>query len=72
MSDAKALDVTWFTNSKGIVGVAKVQTEYEGIQYRISPVDGFMEKMDVQQIIAWGSRFPDAAGRALFGDKDEG
>ena len=46
------------------------QTQHDGVEYRISAVDGFMEKMDVIQVMAWGARFPDAAGRALFGDKD--
>ena len=67
MNESTALDVVWFTNMKGCVGIAKVQTQHDGIEYRISLVDGFMEKMDIQQIIAWGSRFPDAAGEALFG-----
>ena len=39
----------------------------DGIEYRISSVDGFLEHMDVQQIVAWGARFPDAAGEAMFG-----
>jgi hypothetical protein len=46
-----------------------VQTQDGKIEYRISPVDGFMEKMDVQQIVAWGARLPDAAGQAFFGGK---
>jgi len=46
-----------------------VQTQDGKIEYRISPVDGFMEKMDVQQIVAWGAAFPDAAGQALFKGK---
>jgi hypothetical protein len=60
-----ALKVKWFTGSKGTVGIAKVQTD-DGIEYRISSVDGFLEHMDVQQIVAWGSPFPIAAGEALF------
>jgi len=51
------------------VGIAKVKTYGGKIEYRISPVDGFMEKMDVQQIVAWGAAFPDAAGQALFKGK---
>jgi hypothetical protein len=62
-----ALKVQWFTNPKGAVGIAKVQTANDGIEYRISAVDGFLEHMDVQQIVAWGARFPDAAGEAMFG-----
>jgi hypothetical protein len=62
-----ALEVHWFNNSKGTIGIAKVQTAYDGIQYRISSVDGFLQHMDVQQVVAWGARFPEAAGEAIFG-----
>lgn len=71
MNEATPLEVEWFTSTKGTVGIVKVQTKHDGIQYRISAVDGFLEKMDIQQVIAWGARFPDAAGRALFGESDE-
>ena len=63
----ESLKVQWFTSPKGTVGIAKVQTVHDGIEYRISAVDGFLEHMDVQQIVAWGARFPDAAGEAMFG-----
>jgi hypothetical protein len=66
MNESNALDWTWFNTSKGTVGIAKVKVYGGKIEYRISPVDGFMEKMDVQQIVAWGAAFPDAAGQALF------
>lgn len=69
MNESEALDWTWFNTTKGTVGIAKVKTFDGQIEYRISPVDGFMEKMDVQQIVAWGARFPDAAGKALLGGK---
>lgn len=62
-----ALKVQWFSNPKGTIGVAKVKTHEGNIEYRISSVDGFLEHMDVQQIVAWGARFPDAAGEAMFG-----
>jgi hypothetical protein len=61
-----ALKVKWYTGSKGMVGIAKVQTEDGDIEYRISSVDGFLEHMDVQQIVAWGAWFPIEAGDALF------
>ena len=63
----EALKVQWFNNPKGTIGVAKVKTHEGSIEYRISAVDGFLEHMDVQQIVAWGARFPDAAGEAMFG-----
>ena len=68
MNEAIPLDVMWFTSTKGTVGIVKVQTQHDGVEYRISAVDGFMEKMDVIQVMAWGARFPDAAGVALFGE----
>jgi len=61
-----ALKVKWYTGSKGKVGIAKVQADNGDIEYRISPVDGFLEHMDVQQVVAWGGQFPVAAGEALF------
>ena len=66
MNESSALDWTWFTSAKGTVGIAKVKTYGGKIEYRISAVDGFLEKMDVQQIVAWGAHFPEAAGQALF------
>jgi len=48
-----ALKVKWFAGSKGKVGIAKVQADDGDIEYRISPVDGFLEHMDVQQVVAW-------------------
>ena len=66
MNESSALDWTWFTSSKGTVGIAKVKTYGGKVEYRISAVDGFLEKMDVQQIVAWGAAFPEAAGQALF------
>jgi len=61
-----ALKVKWYTGSKGKVGIAKVQTDDGDIEYRISAVDGFLEHMDVQQIVAWGAWLPVEAGDALF------
>ena len=70
MNESKALDWTWFTSTKGTVGIVKVETTVGDIEYRISAVDGFMEKMDVLQVVAWGARFPDKAGEAIFGAKN--
>jgi hypothetical protein len=64
-------DWLWFTSTKGTVGIVKMETEEEGVVYRISAVDGFMEKMDVQQVVAWGARFPKAAGEALFAPRSK-
>ena len=62
----EALKVKWFTSTKGTVGIAKVKTTDGDIEYRLSPVDGFLEHMDVQQVLAWGAWFPIEAGEALF------
>ena len=59
----------WFRSIKGTVGIVQLDTP-DGFEYRITPVDGFLEKMDVQQIIAWGTQFPKAAGDVLFGEKN--
>ncbi len=60
------LKVKWYDGRKGKVGIALVQTDDGDTEYRISAVDGFLEHMDVQQIVAWGVWFPTEAGDALF------
>ena len=67
MNDSAASKVKWFKGTKGTIGIAKVNTE-RGVEYRISVVDGFLEHMDVQQIVAWGMKFPDRVGEMLFED----
>ena len=67
MNEDIPLRCLWFQNSKGLIGIAKVKTYSGEIEYRIGTADGFLENMDVQQIVAWGVRFPDKAGVALFG-----
>ena len=49
------LKVKWYDGRKGKVGIALVQT-----------VDGFLEHMDVQQVVAWGVWFPTEAVDAFF------
>jgi hypothetical protein len=67
MNESIPLNWIWFTSAKGTVGIVRVQTYTGEIEYRIGAVDGFMEKMDVLQVVAWGAKFPDAAGEALMG-----
>jgi hypothetical protein len=62
----RAQKVKWFTGNKGKVGIAKVLTDDGDTEYRISVVDGFLEHMDVQQVVAWGAYFPFEAGDPLF------
>lgn len=70
MNEAKPLMVRWFAGQKGIVGIAKVQLDNGEIEYRIGAVDGFMEKMDVLQLVAWGAPFPADAGEVLMTAKE--
>jgi hypothetical protein len=67
MNESEASKVKWFRGTKGTIGIAKINTEF-GIEYRIGVVDGFLEHMDVQQVVAWGSKFPDHVGEMLFED----
>ena len=67
MNEDVPLKCLWFTSAKGTIGIAKVKTYAGEIEYRISSVDGFLENMDVQQVVAWGAKFPDKVGVALFG-----
>jgi hypothetical protein len=64
--DPELLEVIWFTNSRGSVGVAAVKTAYSGVKFYISPVDGFNAAVDSNLIMNLGARFPDAAGHTLF------
>lgn len=63
----KLLDILWFTNRFGCVGIAKVEDEYDGIKYYISHVGGYNEPEDTKRVMEWGSTFPKEAGDALFG-----
>lgn len=64
--EKKIVGVSWFTSTKGTVGVAKVIDPLEGICYFISAVDGFNEEDDKEFIADWGARFPNDAGDKLF------
>jgi hypothetical protein len=65
--DMKVLDILWFTNMFGCVGIAKVDDEYEGIKYFISQVQGWDVDIDTKRVMEWGSVFPKDAGDVLFG-----
>lgn len=64
--DPELLEVTWFSNSKGLVGIAAVRDPHEGVKFYISAADGFNEAVDSNLIMNLGARFPDAAGHELF------
>jgi hypothetical protein len=58
----------WFRN-RGIVGIVKATDEKNEVFYFIGVGDGLNETIDVNLIISFGTRFPDDAGRLLFGDR---
>lgn len=61
----------WFTNPHGVIGVAKVITHWGSTEYYISAVSGLDVEIDKETVTSWGARFPDAAGKALFGEAEE-
>ena len=67
----KIHNVLWFSSGKGLVGIVRA-TQDDGEQgYWIAPADGFNEVIDANMVAAHGARFPDAAGQALFGARNE-
>lgn len=67
----KFLAVEWFDSGRGGVGIVMADDEREGIRFLIGPVDGLHEQIDINNIMTWGARFPDGAGKAMFGVKDK-
>ena len=65
---SKVLDKMWFN----LVGIVKVQTEYDGIKYYIKEVDGLDEDRDAKSIAFWGATFPNDAGDVLFNNHGRG
>lgn len=63
MEEFKILGVRWF---QGLIGVVRVQTEYEGIRYFIGIGGGIDINVDIEQIAYWGGSFPNDAGDSLF------
>lgn len=62
----KFLGVYWFSG-QGTIGIVRVLDEYEGFLYYIKSVSGLNEQDDIDDIMAWGTRFPKDAGDCLFG-----
>ena len=64
----KVLQSLWFSNSRGLVGIARVETEFDGIKYYISSVkNSSTQEIDSREVAEWGSSFPKEAGDVLFG-----
>jgi hypothetical protein len=61
---------TWFTSSRGLVGIVEATQDDGDRGYYIAPCDGFNEVIDANMVAAHGARFPDAAGIAIFGPPD--
>lgn len=63
----KLLDIRWF-NTRGLIGIARTEDEWEGIKYYITVVPNSTTPIEDAQFVAdWGSTFPKAAGDILFG-----
>jgi len=62
----KIIDVMWFTESQGTLGIVKADDEYNGVRYFIGSCSGVHEETDKEHIADWGAKFPKAAGDALF------
>jgi len=56
----------WFTG-RAAVGIVMAQDELGEIYYLIGTGDGLNETIDVNLITAFGARFPNHLGDALFG-----
>jgi hypothetical protein len=63
----KILQSQWYTNKDGTIGIVRVETDYDGIQYFIGHVSGLDEQSDTKYVADWGSRFDYDAGQVLFG-----
>jgi hypothetical protein len=56
----------WFT-ARAAVGIVMAEDELGEIFYLIGTGDGLNETIDVNLITAFGARFPNTLGDALFG-----
>lgn len=63
----KILDIRWFCEGLGGCGIARIEDECDGIQYRIGARQGMSEEFDKWSIADWGSSFPKDVGDVLFG-----
>jgi hypothetical protein len=60
--------VRWFNSVDTCIGIVKVETQYDGIQYFIGACSGQDAEADSRWIADWGGRFPVVAGKVLFND----
>lgn len=64
----KVIDKSWFTNRQGTFGIVLAQdTITNERKAYIGLADQNSEPKDVEEILAWGAKFPVAAAEALMG-----
>ena len=67
----KIHNVLWFSSGKGLVGIVRATQDDGETGFWIAPADGFNEVIDANLVAAHGARFPETAGQALFGARNE-
>jgi hypothetical protein len=61
----KAINCTWFNNSRGSIGVVLAENEY-GQRAYISSVSGHDEQADVKLVMEWGSSLSQSQAEGFF------
>lgn len=59
--------VRWFSGVS-CVGIVRCIDDHAGIKYYIGNASSVNEEFDAEQIMKWGAKFPDDAGKLIFGD----
>jgi len=63
----KILDSYWFNPmGSAIIGIVKVETEYDGIKYYIGTASGRDTDDDARHIAERGAKFPTETAETLF------
>jgi hypothetical protein len=63
---AKILDVIWFNNSSGTIGIVLIETATGERKSYIKSVEGQHELGDTINVAEWGSTFPLESAYELF------
>lgn len=61
----KAINWTWFDNTRGCIGVVLAENEY-GQKAFIASVSGNDEKQDIQTVMEWGSSLTISQAKGFF------
>lgn len=67
----KAINWTWFNNSRGSIGVVLAENEY-GQRAYISSVEGYDEQSDVKLVMEWGSSLSQSQAEGFFPGQVDG